>query len=227
MNLRYVIAIDGPCGSGKSTVAREVAKRLGYRYIDTGAMYRAAALSAEREGVDLTDRDALARLMQKLDISQEMEDGQVLTFLSRENVSDRIRKPDMSMKASRISAVPEVRGKLLAVQRKMGESGGVVMEGRDIGTVVFPEADFKFYLTASDYERARRRQEEQVARGDVQDFEAVLEEIRQRDLNDITRETAPLRRAPGAVEIDSTHKTVEQVVEEMIAHIGAFGGERE
>ncbi len=215
MNLRYVIAIDGPSGAGKSTVARLLAERLGYTYIDTGAMYRAAALFADRRGVDISDREALENLLESLHISQEMQDAKVVTLLHGEDVSERIRSADMGMKASAISAAPAVREKLLALQRSMGENGGVVMEGRDITTVVFPDADYKFFLTASKEERARRRCEELVQRGQETDFNTVLQEINIRDENDSTRAAAPLRRADDALEIDTTDKSVEEVVSKL------------
>ncbi len=225
MKLRYVIAIDGPSGAGKSTVARELAKKLGYRYIDTGAMYRAAALAADRERLDLNDADELARFLSRLQIRQQMSGGNVITLLGAEDVSQAIRSGDMGLKASAISAVPRVRERLTALQREMGKNGGVVMEGRDIGTVVFPDADYKFFVTASPEERARRRCEELKLKGEKAELAAVLAEIRKRDHDDSTRAVAPLRRAPGAIEIETTTSNVEQVVAEIAGRLAGKGAE--
>jgi len=226
MKKGHVIAIDGPSGAGKSTVARTLAKRLGYRYIDTGAMYRAAALYAHRLGVDIHDQEKMAEMLEGLSISQDMRDGEVRTYLSGEDVSQEIRRPEMAMKASDISALPEVRKRLLELQREMGRQGGVVLEGRDIGTVVFPDADHKFFLTASAEERARRRYAEHMEKGEVVDETAVLEEIEKRDLNDSMRAVAPLKKADDATEIDSTGKDVEGVVSEMMSVFGGSSGGR-
>lgn len=223
MKIGYVIAIDGPSGAGKSSVARDLAKKLGYRFIDTGAMYRAAALAAERAGVDPHDLAALERLFGAINLRQETVEGTVLTFLDGENVSAAIRTADMGLKASAVSALPQVRERLTALQRRMGAEGGVVMEGRDIGTVVFPDADFKFFLTASVEERARRRRDELVARGETVDPGRMLREIGERDRQDSTRALAPLRRPPDALEIDSTAKTLEQVVDEICKIVRSAG----
>lgn len=227
MKIGYVIAIDGPSGAGKSTVAKEVARRLGYRYIDTGAMYRAAGLFADREGVDIADESRLGDLLSRLVIRQELNDGNIVTMLGGEDVSDAIRSPDMAMKASAISSVPAVRERLKSLQREMGESGGVVMEGRDIGTVIFPDADYKFFLIASAEERARRRLLDHRAKGEDIGLEELLEQIRKRDRDDSTRAVAPLRRASDAREIDSTGKTIEEVVEEICEAVAAGGAEQE
>ena len=197
-------------------MARELSARLGCRYIDTGAMYRAAALAADRERVDITKPAELSGFLQKLVIRQEMSKGSVITFVNGEDVSERIRLGDMGMKASAISALPAVRERLTALQREMGREGGVVLEGRDIGSVVFPDADFKFFLTASAEERAKRRFKELVEKGEPVEFDTVLAEIRSRDRNDSTREAAPLRRVEGAMEIDSTDKGADEVVEEIV-----------
>ena len=223
MKLGYVIAIDGPSGAGKSTVARELAKKLGYRYIDTGAMYRAAALAADRERVDLKDAAELARFLSRLEIRQEMSGENVITLLGGEDVSEAIRRTDMGLKASAISALPPVRERLTALQREMGRKGGVVMEGRDIGTVVFPDADYKFFVTASAEERARRRCEELRQKGETVELAAVLGDIRKRDHDDSTRVLAPLRRAPGAVEIETTTQNVQQVVDAIATRLAGKG----
>lgn len=219
MKIGYVIAVDGPAGAGKSTVARELARKLNYRYIDTGAMYRAAALAASREGVELSEGPELMDFLNRLTITQDMDGDRVLTRLGDEDVSERIRSQEMAMKASAISALPAVRRRLLDLQREMGEAGGVVMEGRDIGTVVFPDADYKFFLTASDEERARRRLLEIHDKGADADFETVLKELRDRDRRDSTRKVAPLCRARDAQMIDSDRKDVDEVVEEILGFI--------
>ncbi|MFO8057424.1 MAG: (d)CMP kinase [bacterium] len=216
MKMRYVVAIDGPSGAGKSTAARKLARRLGYKYIDTGAMYRAAALAARREEVNLENEIELEEFLKTLTIKQEMIKGEVRTRVGDEDVTHRLRAPDMGMLASRISAFPVVRERMVELQREMKEEGGVVMEGRDIGSVVFPDADYKFYITASDTERAQRRLKEHEQRGEKVDLEDLLSEIRERDWNDSTREVAPLLRAPDAELIDSTDKNPTEVVEEMI-----------
>ena len=223
MKIRYVIAIDGPSGAGKSTIARELARKLGYRYIDTGAMYRAAALAAERQGVSLDDAGAMAALAPRLVIGQEMAGGNLITLLDGEDVSKAIRRADMGLKASAISALPLVRERLTELQRRMGKQGGVVMEGRDIGTVVFPDADYKFFLVASARERARRRSEELKQKGENIDPSKVLADLQKRDYDDATRAVAPLRRAPEAIEIDSTARTIEEVVEEILRRMGFSG----
>lgn len=224
MNLGYVIAIDGPSGAGKSTVARELARKLGYRYIDTGAMYRAVALAADRQAVDLTDAAALRNFLPRVKVRQELDGERVLTLLDDEDVSEAIRRAEMGLKASAVSARPEVRDRLRALQREMGRAGGVVMEGRDIGTVIFPDADYKFFLVADDRERARRRHEELRAKGEPVEFSVVLSDLQKRDHQDSTREVAPLRRAPDATLIDSTGKSVSEVVEEILQAVGGPGG---
>jgi small subunit ribosomal protein S1 len=221
MNSRCVIAVDGPSGAGKSTVARELARRLDVRYIDTGAMYRAAALAAERAGVDLQDAAAMDRFLAGLEIRQRMRAAAVVTLLGDEDVSAAIRHEDMGLAASRISALPAVRNRLTALQQDMGRQGGVVLEGRDIGTVVFPNADFKFFLVATPEERARRRYKELKEKGESVDFAQVLADIGRRDHQDETRDVAPLKRAPDAIDIDSTDRNVDEVVEAMLALVRA------
>ncbi len=223
MNKRYIIAIDGPSGSGKSTVSRELAKRMGYLYIDTGAMYRASALCADRQDVNLDDTDQLTRMLAGLDIRFSWERQGLRTLLHGQDVSEAIRTPEMSMAASRISAISAVRQRLLELQRDMGRERGVVMEGRDIGTVVFPDADIKFFLMAAASERARRRYEELKERGADADYESVLLEIEQRDENDSNRTHAPLRAAEDAITIDSSKLTINQVVDQMISAVDTIG----
>lgn len=209
---KLIVAIDGPSGAGKSSVTRILAERLGYTHIDTGAMFRAVALSAWRRGVDPDDDTALARLCAELDITF---DTQNRIHVNGEDVSGVIRRPEISLFTSKVAAIPSVRSCLLALQRKLGRNGGVVLEGRDIGTVVFPEADIKFYLTASAAERGRRRYEELKAQGADVSLAQTVAEVIARDESDRTRAVAPLRRAADAVEIDSTGMSLEEVLERM------------
>jgi len=213
-----VIAIDGPAGAGKSTVAKLVAKRLGYLYVDTGAMYRAVALKALRLGMDIGDPVTMAMLAQATDIQLlSQPDGSVRVMLDGEDVTEAIRTPEVSEAASIVSAHEGVREALVAEQRVLAESGGVVMEGRDVQTVVAPDAEVKVFLTASLEERARRRWQELRQRGTEIPYEQVLQELRERDERDQQRAIAPLRKAPDAVEIDTTHLSPEAVVEQIVA----------
>ncbi len=221
MKKDHIIAIDGPSGSGKSTVSKKLAERLGYIYIDTGAMYRAVALHAERGSVDIEDDHQLARMLEGLDIRFKRSEKGLRTLLLGEDVSEHIRTPKMSMAASRISALALVRDKMLELQRGMGEQGGIVMEGRDIGTVVFPDADYKFFLTANAELRARRRFEELSERGEEVDFASTLREIIKRDREDSNRAIAPLRPAEDAVSIDTSNLGIDQVVERLLDCIGS------
>jgi len=209
-----VVAIDGPSGAGKSTVARRLAARLGWQHVDTGAMYRAVGLKADRQGVDLGDDGALERLCRGTAIEfRPGSDGGSRVLLDGEDVSAKIREHRVSDLASRVSARKPVRKAMARYQRELGEARPSVLEGRDIGTVVFPDALLKVYLTASDEERARRRTEELAARGQAVRAAEVLADIRARDEQDSTREHAPLRAAADAVPVDTTELTVAQVVE--------------
>ncbi len=208
-----IIAIDGPAGAGKSTVSRVVAKRLGYLYLDTGAMYRAVALAAKTAGVDTKDHQALATLCNGLDISFDNATDPPAVLLNGQDVSAQIRTPEIDMLASCVSAIKAVREAMTGLQRKVAqEAREVVAEGRDMGTVVFPNARCKFFLTASPEERARRRYEELVQRGETIDKNAVAKEMEKRDQQDSTRSIAPLKPAPDAVIIDTTHLSIEEVV---------------
>jgi cytidylate kinase len=217
-NPRLIVAIDGPAGSGKSTVTHLLARRLGYVHIDTGALYRAIAVKAKECNISYDDAKALGELAaaSKLEF-QWLNDDRNHVFLDGRNVSQLIRTPDISMAASKISAYPEVRAALLDVQRQMGNLGGVVLEGRDIGTVVFPNAHAKFFLTASVESRARRRMVELEDKGIYLDFEEVKKQVVERDRGDTERKTAPLRKAADALEVDTTQMTVEQVVDKLAA----------
>jgi cytidylate kinase len=207
-----IIAIDGPVGSGKSTLARRVAQMLGYVYVDTGAMYRALALKALRRGFAFDGNDEnLVELARETRIDLRAEDGTQRVFLDHEDVTRAIRTPEVSQAASKIAVNPGVRHVLVAEQRRAGEQGGVVMEGRDIGSVVFPDAELKIFLTASPETRAERRWREHQQKGDAIDLQRTLEEIRERDRRDQARTTSPLVRAPDAVVVDSTAMEPEEV----------------
>ncbi len=212
-----IVAIDGPAGAGKSTVASAVARRLGFTRIETGALYRAVALLALRQGVRLDDEAALARLAEGLDLHFDPRpDGTNRVLLDGGDVTEALRAPEVSEAASRVAALPAVRAALLGLQRRLGRSGGVVLEGRDIGTVVFPDAEVKVFLTASPQERAARRLAQLRARGVQADPEQVLEAIERRDAQDAGRSVAPLVAAPDAVVIDSTGRSVDEVVDAIV-----------
>ena len=221
-----VITVDGPAGAGKTTISRSLADRLRYRYVDTGALYRAVAYAVQREGVHPDDDDALQSLCGRLELKfMPTASGQRL-LLGREDITDRIRTPEITMLASAVSARPAVRTYLLQVQREMGRQKGVVFEGRDMGTVVFPDAEMKFFLDADIEIRAHRRylqQREAVS----QKPEEVEKEMRRRDRNDSTRDLAPLKPAADAIVIDSTELTIEEVIASMLAHIEASGSQSE
>ncbi len=219
------VAIDGPMGSGKSTVAREVARRLGFRYVDTGAMYRAVAVAALRRGIAPDDAEALARLAHDLDLRVEPDpDGTSRVFADGRDITAALRSVEVNRIVSRIARVPEVRQALGSLQRALGAAGDVVMEGRDIGSVILPNADVKVFLTASQDARARRRQAELAAAGE----RVPLEDVRRIEAEDdraaTTREVAPLVVAPDAVVIDSTDLTVEHVVEQILALVNRTHG---
>lgn len=213
---RLTIAIDGPSGAGKSTVARSLARGLGYVYIDTGAMYRSLALRAKEGGISPEDEPALNPLALSLRIQFVTQGEQIRVFCEGEDISEAIRTPEISRLASSISKQKGVREALVQMQREMGKEGGVVLEGRDIGTVVFPDADVKFYLDAESCERIKRRYDEMIEKGVKVDLEETREELLQRDHNDTHRVHSPLKKATDAVLVDSTHRSVEEVVEEMV-----------
>jgi cytidylate kinase len=212
---RLVVAIDGPAGAGKSTAARLLAERLGYSLLDTGAIYRTLALLARREGIAWDDGPAVAGLAQDLEIGFALKDGVNRVLLRGVDITPEIRTPEISDGASQVSALPDVRAALLGLQQRLGAAGGMVVEGRDIGTVVFPDAAAKFFLTATPDERARRRVIELRAAGRTVDLEQTLEELRARDHRDSTRVIAPLKKAEDAVEIDSSALSAEAVVDHM------------
>lgn len=206
------IAIDGPSGSGKSTVAKRLAKDYDILYLDTGAMYRACALKALRSGVNVEDERNIFNLMQSVDLAIEYQNGSQITLLDGNDVSTEIRQPHISMAASTVSKLPCVRQKMVEKQREIAKKMSCVLDGRDIGTVVLPDAEFKFFLTASPEVRAKRRFDELTAKGYSVDYETIKTEIIQRDIQDTSREISPLKQAEDAILIDSSQMSVEAVI---------------
>ena len=213
--MSYVIAIDGPGGAGKSTIARLVAAKLGITYVDTGAMYRAAAVFLNRRGIDKDDDKSIEKAVSDMNITFSNE----RVLLNGEDVSKKIRENDVSKMASEYSANPAVRDKLTALQRQMGKTVSLVMDGRDIGSNVFKDAKYKFYLTASPEIRAKRRYKELKERGEDIEFNKILEDIKTRDERDMNRKLNPLKIADGAVLVDSTDINIDGVVEEILSNI--------
>ncbi len=219
---RPIVAIDGPAGAGKSTVARRLADALGYVLVDTGAMYRSVALAAKRANVPWNDAERLGQLARRLVSSLVFERDASLGVrvkLEGEDISEAIRTPDIAQGASTVSTYKEVRSALLELQRNAGKDGGVVLEGRDIGTVVFPDAEAKFFLTASPETRAKRRHEELVAKGQNVTFQETLDDVKRRDAQDENRAVAPLKKADDARLVDSSHLTIDETVAQMLAEV--------
>lgn len=212
-----IVAIDGPAGAGKSTVARRVADALGVQLIDTGALYRAVAFHALESGVAPEEAEAVAAIARRLSFDFRRIDGENVLYVNGSAMGEEIRTPEVSQVTSVISSHPEVRQALLGVQRHLGEAADSVLEGRDIGTVVFPEADVKIYLTATAEERARRRHDQMVDRGDAADLQAIVREMKERDERDKNRDIAPLRKAEDAVVVDSTDMDIDGVVEAILS----------
>ncbi|RPF48682.1 cytidylate kinase [Hydrogenoanaerobacterium saccharovorans] len=211
------VAIDGPAGAGKSTIARALAKRLGYIYVDTGALYRAVGYFAIKNGADTTSESDILRLLPKIDVALRFVNGEQRVFLNGEDVSDYIRTPEMSMAASNVSALPAVRDFLFSLQQNLAKSNHVVMDGRDIGTVVLPDAQVKIFLTAAAEDRAGRRQHELQRKGLDADYNEVLKDVVQRDYNDSHRAIAPLKQADDAILVDTTGNTKQQSIDQLIS----------
>lgn len=209
------IAIDGPGGAGKSTIAKQVARALDIDYIDTGAMYRAVGYKLIRDNVDMYDEDTLLAMLEATDI--DFSGGK--TILDGEDISDRIRTQEISRKASECSALAPVRVKLVELQKKMGSTKSVIMDGRDIGTVVLKDAELKIYLTASAEERAERRYKELLLKGEDISYEKVLADMQERDYNDMHREITPLRKADDAIELDTTGMSIDEVTEYILRKV--------
>lgn len=212
----YAVAIDGPAGAGKSTISRAIAKQMGFLYVDTGALYRAVALNMLREGLSVSDAPAVCARLPMIQVSLGYEGGEQQVYLNGENVSSQIRTPEISAAASTVSAIGEVRQFLFDQQQKIARENNIIMDGRDIGTVVLPHAQVKIYLTASPKERARRRLEDLAQKGIEAVFADVLAEIIRRDSNDMNRSVAPLKQAADAVLVDTTDLTFEQVTNTLL-----------
>lgn len=213
---KLTIAIDGPAGAGKSTLAKAVSKALGLIYLDTGAMYRACGLACQKQGLQSSQTEAVIDVVRKARIDIRFIEGEQHIFLDDEDVSEAIRKPEISVWASDVSAITEVRILMVEMQRDIAKSHAIVMDGRDIGTYVLPDAECKFYLTAEVEERARRRYEELLAKGSDTRYEEVLQDIQYRDKQDSSRAFAPLKQAEDAVLIDSSDMNIEEVVSQVL-----------
>ncbi|MFR5693174.1 MAG: (d)CMP kinase [Lachnospiraceae bacterium] len=208
----YNVAIDGPAGAGKSTIAKLVAKEKGYVYVDTGAMYRGLAIHFLENGIEAEEKEKIAEACKDADVTIRYEDGQQQVYLNGKNITAKLREEAVGNMASKSSAIPEVRAKLLELQRELARKEDVIMDGRDIGTCVLPDADVKVFLTASVETRAKRRYDELVEKGVACDLEEIARDIAERDERDSTREIAPLKQAEDAVLIDSSYMTIEEVV---------------
>lgn len=219
MNKIIKIALDGPSGSGKSTIAKALSEKLKILYLDTGAMYRAVALKAIKCGVDPFDEEGVKTFIDDIDLKIKYENGSQRTFLDGEDVSGKIREPHVSMAASNISSLKCVRLKMVEMQRKIASEISCVLDGRDIGSYVLPNADYKFFITASADVRAKRRFDELSAKGHKVDFEELKKEIIQRDYNDSNREFSPLVKSKDCIEIDTSSMTIEQVLDAVMSYI--------
>ncbi len=223
--MSFNVAIDGPAGAGKSTVAKAVAKEKGFIYVDTGAMYRAMALYILRKGLDTNDEAAIGSVLDEIEISLGYEDGAQQVFLNGENVSGLIRTEEVGMATSNVSKHKPVREKMVALQQEVAKTTDVVMDGRDIGMWVLPNADVKIYLTASSYERARRRHKELAEKGGTKTLEEIEQDIIARDYQDMHRENSPLVQAPDAIYLDSSDMTLQQVIDAILALINRKSAE--
>ncbi len=209
----FNVAIDGPAGAGKSTIAKRLAKELGFVYVDTGAMYRAIGLFMLKNSVDGSDEAAVSEAVKNVEVTLSYDDGVQCVYLNGEDVSGKIRTEEVSALASQTSAYQAVREKLLDLQRTMAKNNDVLMDGRDIGTTILPNADVKIYLTASVETRAKRRYDEYIAKGQNCDLAEIEEDIKTRDHNDMTRKISPLKKADDAIEVDSSNMNIDEVVE--------------
>ena len=214
-----IVAIDGPAATGKSTSAKKVSRELGFTHLDTGAMYRCVTLSVLRNQITLDNENALSQLLNELDIRLEKLDDELVVYLNGEDVSDEIRKAEVTSYVSTVSALSQVRNALVRIQRNIAKNQDCVVEGRDIGTIVFPDAEFKFFLVADDFVRARRRQLDLIAIGEEKSIEVLVEEIRQRDFLDSERSNSPLRKADDAIEIDTSKMTFDEQVAFMVNRV--------
>ena len=222
MKKNIQIALDGPSGSGKSTIAKKLSSELDILYLDTGAMYRAVALKALKLGIDTLDEKKVSEFIGDIDLKIKYENGAQVTMLDGENVSEKIREPQVSMAASNISSLKCVRLKMVELQREIAAKTSCVLDGRDIGSFVLPNADFKFYITASVDVRAQRRYKELVAKGHCVDFEELKKEIEQRDYNDSHRDFAPLIRSKDAIFIDTSDMSIDDVVNTIMSDIKEY-----
>ena len=220
-NKKNIVTIDGPSGSGKSTVSRMVANRLSYTFLDTGAMYRAVGFKAKQEGIDLEDADSLGSLIDAMDLTLLPGNGDTKVILDKQDISKAIRTEEMGLVASKVSAQPIVRQKLTIMQQRLGEKEQIVAEGRDTGTVVFPDARFKFYLDAAPEERARRRYLQLLEKGMNADQQEILSQILKRDKDDSSRSLAPLKAADDATIIDSSKLSIDEVVSFILEKVSA------
>ena len=215
--MSYNIAIDGPAGAGKSTIAKLIAKKKNYIYVDTGAMYRAMALYFLETGIKADEQEKISHVVDQIDVTITYENGEQIVWLNGRNVNGMIRTEEVSRMASATSVNSDVRAKLVELKRKLASKENVVMDGRDIGTVVLPNADVKVYLTASSAVRAKRRYEEQIAKGEECNLEEIEKDIIERDHRDMTREISPLKQAEDAILLDSSDMTIEEVADAVIA----------
>ena len=216
------VAIDGPASSGKSTISKLIAKENNFLYLDTGAMYRVVTLAVLRNHISLEDYDAIYELVQNIDIRFSMKDGKQIVFMNKEDVTDEIRSVEVTRNVSAVSAIKEVRTRLVHLQQEIAENHSIIMDGRDIGTVVLPQAEIKIFLVASVEERAKRRFIENQEKGIEMSYEELVEDIRRRDYIDSTRKESPLRKAEDAIEIDTTTMTIEDVVKTVTALIQKY-----
>ena len=214
----YNVAIDGPAGAGKSTIAKLVAKEKGYIYVDTGAMYRGLAICFLNRGISPEEKDKVIEALKTVDVTIRYKDGKQQVYLNGEDITARLREEAVGNMASKTSAIPEVRAKLLELQRNLARPSDVIMDGRDIGTCVLPNADVKIYLTASTHTRAKRRYNELCEKGIECDLKEIEKDIEERDHRDMTREIAPLKQAEDAILVDSSDLTIEEVVTKIISY---------